>query len=155
MEMACGVMFQLVSGFRIDPVQLALIGQQAENKFVGVNSGILDQYSSAMGQAGCTLLLDCKHLTSRNVPIAEGLQVVICDTRAKRTLAGTEYGERRAQCEEGVRLLQQWYPDITALRDVTLAAIHRARKRFAALWSLSAAASSSKRISACSIWPRR
>ena len=120
-EMAAGVMFQLVGGFRIDPVQLALIGQQAENKFVGVNSGILDQYSSAMGEAGCTLLLDCKHLTSHNVPIAEALQVVICDTRAKRTLAGTEYGERRAQCEQGVRLLQQWQPDITALRDVTLA----------------------------------
>ncbi len=120
LEMAAGVMFQLVSGFRIDPVQLALIGQQAENKFVGVNSGILDQYSSALGQAGCTLLLDCKQLTSRHVPIAPGLQVVICDTRARRTLAGTEYGERRAQCEQGVRLLQQWYPDITALRDVTL-----------------------------------
>ena len=118
-EMAVGVMFQLVGGFRIDPVQLALIGQQAENKFVGVNSGILDQYSSAMGQAGCTLLLDCRQLTSRSVPIAAGLQVVICDTQAKRTLAGTEYGERRAQCEQGVRLLQQWIPDITALRDVT------------------------------------
>jgi galactokinase len=120
-EMAAGVMFQLVSGFRIDPVQLALVGQQAENKFVGVNSGILDQYSSAMGEAGCTLLLDCKHLTSRNIPIAAGLQVVICDTRAERTLAGTEYGERRAQCEAGARLLQQWYPGITTLRDVTLA----------------------------------
>lgn len=120
MEMAAGIAFQLASGFQIDPVQLALIGQQAENKFVGVNSGILDQYSSAMGQAGCTLLLDCKHLSSRTTPIAAGLQVVICDTRAKRTLAGTEYGERRAQCEEGVRLLQQWYPDVQALRDVTL-----------------------------------
>src|SRR5512143_3321357 len=120
LEMAVGVMFQLVSGFRIDPVQLALIGQRAENQFVGVNSGILDQYSSAMGEAGCTLLLDCKHLTSRNVPIAEGWKVVICDTRAKRTLAGTEYSERRAQCEAGVRLLQRWYPDIAALRDVTL-----------------------------------
>ncbi len=119
LEMAAGVAFQLASGFQIDPVQLALIGQQAENKFVGVNCGILDQYSSVMGEAGCTLLLDCRHLISRNVPIAAGLQVVICDTRAKRTLAGTEYGERRAQCEEGVRLLQRWYPDITALRDVT------------------------------------
>ncbi|HTP11136.1 MAG TPA: galactokinase [Anaerolineae bacterium] len=121
LEMAVGVMFQLIGGFQIDPVQLALIGQRAENKFVDVNSGILDQYSSAMGRAGCTVLLDCKQLTSHSVRIAEELQVVICDTRAKRTLAGTEYGERRAQCEEGVRLLQHWYPDIQALRDVTLA----------------------------------
>lgn len=120
LEMAVAVMFQLASDFQIDPVQMALIGQQAENKFVGVNSGILDQYSSALGGAGCTLLLDCRNLTSRVVPIARDLQVVICDTRAKRTLAGTEYGERRAQCEEGVRLLRNWYPDISALRDVSL-----------------------------------
>ncbi len=120
LEMAAGVTFQLCGGFQVDAVELALIGQQAENRFVSVNSGILDQYSSALGQAGCALLLDCKTLTSRSVPIAAGLQVVICDTRAKRTLAGTEYGERRAQCEEGLRRLQHWYPDIKALRDVTL-----------------------------------
>jgi galactokinase len=119
-EMATAVIFQQVSGFVLDPVQMALLGQKAENHFVGVNSGILDQYSSALGREGCALLLDCRHLTSRATPIAPGLQVVICDTRAERHLAGTEYAERRAQCEEGMRLLQQWYPNITALRDVTL-----------------------------------
>ncbi|HZY41373.1 MAG TPA: galactokinase [Anaerolineae bacterium] len=119
-EMATGVMFQQLGGFTLDPVKLALLGQKAENHFVGVNSGILDQYSSAMGQAGCARLLDCKHLTSRAVRLSGNVQVVICDTRAKRTLAGTEYDERRAQCEAGVRVLQQWYPDITALRDVSL-----------------------------------
>jgi galactokinase len=121
LEMAAVIVFGLAGGFQIDPVQMALIGQKAENQFVGVNSGILDQYSSALGREGCTLLLDCRDLTSRSVPIALGLQVVICDTRAKRTLVGTEYGERRAQCEEGVRLLKSWYSEITALRDVTLA----------------------------------
>jgi len=120
-EMAAGVAFQAVGGFRIDPVQMALIGQRAENRFVGVNCGILDQYSSALGQAGSALLLDCRHLTSRVAAIAPGIRVVICDTRAERKLTGSEYGERRAQCEEGVRLLQAFYPDITALRDVSLA----------------------------------
>ena len=119
-EMATGVLFQLLGGFTLDPVQLALLGQKAENHFVGVNSGILDQYSSAMGQAGCALLLDCKYLTSRVAPIVGDVQVVICDTRAKRSLAGTEYDERRAQCEAGVRMLQQWYPTVAALRDVSL-----------------------------------
>src|SRR5512139_1178161 len=71
-EMAAGVMFRQVSGFRIDPVQLALIGKRAENEFVGVNCGVLDQYSSAMGEAGCALLLDCKQLASRNTRIAAG-----------------------------------------------------------------------------------
>ena len=62
---------------------MALIGQAAENRFVGVNCGILDQYSSAMGQAGTTLLLDCRHLTSRVAAIAPGIRVVICDTRLR------------------------------------------------------------------------
>lgn len=119
-EMAAGIVFQQVSGLILDPVQMALYGQKAENHFVGVNSGILDQYSSAMGQAGCALLLDCRSLTSRVTPIARGLQVMICDTRAERNLAGTEYGERRAQCEEGVRILQRFFPHIRALRDVTM-----------------------------------
>ena len=64
-EMAVGNMFATVGGFEVDPVQMALLGQRAENKFVGVNSGILDQYSSTMGRAGCSLLLDCRHLQSR------------------------------------------------------------------------------------------
>jgi galactokinase len=119
-EMASAVILQKVSGFDLDPLQMALIGQKAENHFVGVNSGILDQYSSAMGQEGCSLLLDCRSLTSQSVPIAHDIQVVICDTKAPRNLVGSEYDERRAQCEEGVRILKQHYPDIQALRDVSL-----------------------------------
>jgi galactokinase len=120
LEMASGVVFQALGGFTLDPVELALLGQKAENQFVGMNCGILDQYSSALGKAGCTLLLDCRDLSSRVVPIAAGLRVVICDTRAERNLTGSEYGERRAQCEQGVRILQGYYPDIRALREVTL-----------------------------------
>ena len=120
LEMAAAVAFQQVSGFTLDPVEMALAGQQAENQFVGVASGILDQYSSMLGRAGRALLLDCCNLTSRTVPIPPGLKVVICNTRAERNLAGTEYGERRAQCEEGVRLLKPFYPQIQALRDVSL-----------------------------------
>jgi galactokinase len=111
----------VMGGWKIDPVQLALLCQRAENQFVGVNCGILDQYTSALGQAGCALLLDCRHLTSEPAPIHPGIGVVICDTRAKRDLKGTEYPERRMQCEEGVRLLSHFYPDVKSLRDVTLA----------------------------------
>ena len=118
--MATAVTFKLVSGFEIDPVEMALLGQKAENQFVGVNSGILDQYSSTMGQEGFALLLDCRQLTSRTAQIAGDLQVVICDTQAKRELAGSEYAQRRSQCEQGVQLLRQFYPEITSLRDVSL-----------------------------------
>jgi galactokinase len=120
LEMAAGALFQQLCGFRLDPVKMALLGQKAENQFVGVNCGILDQYSSARGQEGCSLLLDCRDLSSRSIPIASGIQVMICDTRAERNLAGTEYGERRAQCEEGVRILRQDGLDIQSLRDVSL-----------------------------------
>jgi galactokinase len=120
LEMAAAVLFQVVGGFTLDPVEMALTGQKAENQFVGVSSGILDQYSSALGQEGCALLLDCRHLTSQDVPMAPGINVVICDTRAERSLVGSEYDDRRAQCEEGVRVLKKIYPDIQALRDVSM-----------------------------------
>lgn len=118
-EMATALLFGRLSGLELEPVEMALIGQKAENEFVGVSTGILDQYSSAMGQDGRAILLDCRQLSSEIVPMNPGLQVVICNTKAERNLTGTEYDERRAQCEEGVRLLQQFYPEITALRDVT------------------------------------
>jgi galactokinase len=119
-EMAASVAFQLASGFALDGVEMAVLGQRAENEFVGVPCGILDQYSSAMGRAGSSLLLDCRELSSHTVPIANDIAVVICDTRAERNLAGTEYQTRRAQCEEGVRVLRGANPEILALRDVSL-----------------------------------
>ncbi len=119
LEMAVATLFNTLNNLELDAITLALIGQKAENDFVGVNTGILDQYSSAMGQANSALLLDCRQLTSETVPISKDLQVVICNTRAARSLVGSEYDERRAQCEAGVRLLQHFYPEITALRDVS------------------------------------
>ena len=120
LEMAVGRMFEQVSGLEIDPVTLALLGQRAENQFVGVNCGILDQYTSAVGKAGCALLLDARSVTSEDVPIAPGIHVVICDTRARRSLASSEYGLRRAQCEEGALILGAAIPHASALRDVSL-----------------------------------
>ena len=93
----------------------ALLCQRAENQFVGVNCGILDQYTSCVGQEGCALLLDCRDLSSRPGQAGGGNQVVICDTKSKRELAGSEYGQRRAQCEEGARRL-----GLKALREITL-----------------------------------
>ncbi len=120
LEMATAMVFQQVSGFRLHAVEMARMGQHAENRFVGVDCGILDQYSSALGRESCTLLLDCQHLTHQDVPIHPDLRVVICDTKAPRQLAGTEYADRRRQCEAGVRLLQKRQPAITSLRDVPL-----------------------------------
>ena len=105
LECAVATVFEAIGGWQLEPLQKAVLCQRAENRFVGVNCGILDQFTSTMGQAGCALLLDCRNLSSTPVAIAAGIGVVICDTKSKRELAGSEYGERRDQCEEGARML--------------------------------------------------
>lgn len=120
LEVSTATLFATLSGEEIDPVVIAKMTQRAENEFVGMNCGILDQYSSAMGQEGSMLLLDCRSITHQTKPIAPGLLVMICDTRAERALTGSEYPERRAQCERGAKILSGFYPQIRTLRDATL-----------------------------------
>jgi galactokinase len=115
LECVTAAVFEALGGWKLEPVKKALLCQRAENQFVGVNCGILDQYTSCAGQEGCALLLDCRNLTSQPVKLADGIQVVICDTKSRRELAGSEYGQRRAQCEEGARRL-----GVKALREITL-----------------------------------
>ena len=119
-EIASLLAFAGLAGIDLEPVELALLGQRAENEFVGVSCGILDQYTSVLGRAGHALLLDCRELNSRPVAMAAHLAVVICDTRAERSLAATGYDERRAQCEAGVAILRRFDSAIRALRDVSL-----------------------------------
>ena len=120
LEVATARLFQMRCGLEIDPVKIALICQRAENQFVGMNCGILDQYTASVGIVGGALLLDCRELTSQQVSIPGALSIVICDTRTKRELSGTEYPQRRAHCEQGAMILGMSIPGIKALRDVTL-----------------------------------
>jgi len=115
LECAAAVLFQSIGGWKLDPVHMAQLCQRAENEFVGVNCGILDQYTSCAGRAGCALLLDCRDLRSRPVPLPGDVSVVICDTHAPRQLSGSEYGMRRADCELGAMLM-----GVPALRDSRL-----------------------------------
>ena len=105
LECAAAVVFQMLGGWRLAPDEMARLCQRAENQFVGVQCGILDQYSSCLGQEECALLLDCRDLCTRPAPIAHGIQVMICDTRAPRQLATAEYALRRSQCEDGAARL--------------------------------------------------
>ena len=123
LEVAAATLFETLGGLEIDPVQKILFALKAENEFVGLNCGIMDQYSSVMGVANSTILLDCRAITHEVKPIAPGIQVMICDTKAERALTGSEYSDRRAQCEEGVRILGNYYPEIKSLRDATLTQI--------------------------------
>ncbi|GIK74042.1 MAG: galactokinase [Chloroflexota bacterium] len=99
--------------------RIAQLAQRAENQFVGVNCGIMDQFISELGRANHALLIDCRSLEYRLVSMPEEAALVIGNTRASRSLASSAYNERRAECEQGVKLLQTALPDIRALRDVT------------------------------------
>jgi galactokinase len=99
--------------------EIAKIAQRAENQFVGVNCGIMDQFISVLGVKGHALLIDCRSLDYELVPFPANAALVIGNTKAPRSLASSAYNERRQQCEEGVAALQQVLPDITALRDVS------------------------------------
>ncbi|MDQ3249289.1 MAG: galactokinase, partial [Chloroflexota bacterium] len=99
--------------------QLAKAAQRAENQFVGVNCGIMDQFISVLGARGHALLIDCRSLEYQLVPFPENAALVIGNTKASRSLAGSAYNQRRQECERGVALLQAVLPAIRALRDVS------------------------------------
>ncbi|MGA2035600.1 MAG: galactokinase [Thermoguttaceae bacterium] len=120
LEMATARAFSAVSGFPWDPPAMALLGQRAENKWIGVNCGIMDQMISASGREGHAMLLDCRSLQTQPAPLPAGVAVVVLDTSTRRGLVDSAYNERRAQCEAAARFFQ-----VKALRDVTLAQLQQ------------------------------
>ena len=120
LELAFAHAWSVVSGFGLDPDELALLAQRSENEYVGVRCGIMDQMISACGKAGHAMLLDTRTLKRHYVPLPAEMVIVVADSKVRRSLAASEYNVRRAQCEHAVQLLQQVLPEITALRDVSL-----------------------------------
>jgi galactokinase len=104
----------------IDRAKLALLCQRAENEFVGMRCGIMDQFVSCQGRAGHALLLDCRTLEYRAMKLPPRVRLVICNTMVKHKLQAGEYNVRRAQCEEAVRKLASAMPGLRSLRDVTM-----------------------------------
>lgn len=119
-EMAFALAWQTLGGWFLPPMERALLGQKAENQYVGVKCGIMDQFASACGEENRLLLLDCRLLEWRTLPLPKDIAIVIADTTKRRTLTSGEYNRRRADCEEAVRLLKKFVPDIKSLRDVNL-----------------------------------
>jgi galactokinase len=115
------------SGQTLPLVEIAKLCQRAENEFVGARVGIMDQFASCFGNAHHAILLDCRSLDYKLLPLPDGVTMVICNTMVRHGHSGGEYNERRAQCEEGVRILKQFYPTIKALRDVTPAQLESHR----------------------------
>ncbi|HWQ84608.1 MAG TPA: galactokinase [Anaerolineales bacterium] len=124
-ELAFGTAWSALGGWSIPPMELAKLGQRAENLYVGVNCGIMDQFASACGVADKLLLLDCRSLEWQTLPIPENIAIVIADTSVRRKLTSSEYNARRGACEEAVSILKQDLPSIRALRDVSVEDFNR------------------------------
>jgi galactokinase len=114
LEMAVARAFAAVSDIPWNPVAMARVGQRAENDWVGVRCGIMDQMVSAAARAGHALLLDCRTLELRHLPLPPEARVVVIDSGVRRGLVDSAYNERRAQCEEAAQRMGR-----KALRDVS------------------------------------
>ncbi len=124
LELAVARAFGAVAGWPWDTARMAQVSQYAENKWVGMNCGIMDQMISAAGVADHALLIDCRTLATRPMPLPPGAAVVVLDTATRRGLVDSAYNERRAQCEVAAR-----HFGVRALRDVTIAQLEAARPK--------------------------
>jgi len=118
-EIACLLVLTRLAGLELDPRDEVRLARHAENDFVGVQTGIMDQFASRLGVAGHALLLDCRSLAYAPIPLdLPGVALGVVHSGVPRGLAGSKYNARRAECAAGVRLLQESLPAIRALRDV-------------------------------------
>ena len=120
LEVATAVALQKLTGFPMAPPDLAKLCQKAENEFVGMKCGIMDQFISMMGRANRALFLDCRSLEYQQIPLELGnYRILICQSGVKHALVDSEYNKRRQECEQGVAALAARFPEIHLLRDAT------------------------------------
>jgi len=122
-EMATCTAMEGLGGFSLSGKDAALLCQRAENNFVGMNCGIMDQYISRIGKRDHAVLIDCTDLSTRTVPVnTPGYSWLVIDSNKRRGLVGSEYNRRRQECEEGLKTAQRVFSDrkIKGLRDVTI-----------------------------------
>lgn len=116
----CATIFALneLFGLGISKLEMVKMAQKAEHKFAGVKCGIMDQFASMFGRSNQLILLDCRSLEFEYIPfLMKGIKIILLDTNVKHSLASSAYNERRLQCEKGVELIQQIYPQVKSLRD--------------------------------------
>jgi len=117
-----GIAYGLSELFELEltRMEMAKISMKAENEFVGVQCGIMDQFASLHGREHQVIKLDCRSLDFEYYPFEwSDLRVLLCDTNVRRTLAGSEYNIRREQCETGVGIIKKSHSQVESLRDVT------------------------------------
>jgi galactokinase len=117
-EVAFAALWQAIGDWQLDKLSLAKYCLEAENTYVGLNCGLMDQFASAHGVKDHVLYFDTRSLEFRPVPLPQGFTLVIADSGVRRTLATSAYNERQASCKEAMRILKQYLPGIQTLRDV-------------------------------------
>jgi galactokinase len=118
LEVATALALSSLSEIDVPRLDLVKLCQKAEHEYVGTRCGIMDQFVAVFGAAGHALMLDCRSLEYQLLPVSRDFRLVVCNTMVRHELASGEYNRRRADCEEGVKLLQPHLPGIRALRDV-------------------------------------
>ncbi len=123
LEVSVGYALLSISGLKADLLELAQICQRAENDFVGMRCGVMDQYISCLGVESCALLLDCRSLQARPIRLPDTLRLVVSNTMIHHQLASSAFNRRRRECEEAVARLSQALGGVRSLRDVEPAQI--------------------------------
>lgn len=124
-EMAFAIAWSTLGNWTLPPMERALLCQRAENEYVGVNCGLMDQFASACGVEDRLLLLDCRSLDWQTLPISDSIAIVVADSTVRRDLTDSLYNQRRQTCEAAVEILSQDLPGIQALRDVRVRDFNR------------------------------
>ncbi|MFL5500191.1 MAG: galactokinase [Gemmatimonadaceae bacterium] len=125
LEVATSLALSALSGTALEPKELAIVSWRAENQFVGVGCGVMDQFASALCEPSAALHLWCDTLETQSVPMRES--VLIFDTATTRSLLGSEFNTRRAECEKALRLIRGVFPEVPNLAAASLDQIEEAR----------------------------
>ena len=127
LEVSVAIALLGLANHHLDPTVVARLCQRAENEVVGARCGIMDQYVACHAQAGTALLLDCRSVEHRLIPLPDTLAIVACNSMVRHSIAAGEYNRRRQECAAAVAALASAHPHITSLRDATPAVIEDAR----------------------------
>lgn len=120
-EAAFALAFCRAAGVKMEPAKVALLCQRAENEFVGMRCGIMDQFISLLGRRDAALFIDCSNLEHSLVPLDESqAQIVVCDTQVKRELTRSPYNQRRQECEEALAIMRRHAPEVSSYHDLNV-----------------------------------
>lgn len=121
MEVGMSVLLKNINSLDVTALDIIKLSQKAENEFVGVSCGIMDQFASCLCKKDNALFLDCRDLGYKNIPFDTGdVKLIVCNTKVKRELKDTAFNKRRQECSEAVRILAKYIPSVKSLRDVSI-----------------------------------